>query len=307
MSQPLLQVNDLTTKFFTDDGVITAVDGVSFEIGERETVGLVGESGCGKSVTSLSLLRLVPPPGRITGGQILWRGKDLLQLSEKAMRHIRGDDMAMIFQEPMTSLDPLYTVGNQISEALWLHQRLRGAPARQRAIQALREVGIPEPERTVDAYPHQLSGGMRQRAMIAIALSCNPDLLIADEPTTALDVTIQATILDLLKALREEKHMALLLITHNMGLVAEMCDRVAVMHSGRIVEMAGVQELFDDPRHPYTHQLLQSIPTLESATKEPLFTVTWEATDAPVEGWELVEVAPGHQVSRWVTEMVHAS
>jgi ABC-type dipeptide/oligopeptide/nickel transport system ATPase component len=274
--QELLEVKNLVTQFFTDDGVVTAVDDVSFEIAPREILGLVGESGCGKSVTSLSILRLISAPGKITGGQILWKGHDLLKYSEAQMRKLRGDDIAMIFQEPMTSLDPLYTVGDQIMEAVKLHQGLKGREAKQKAIEALRDVGIPEPEQSVDSYPHQMSGGMRQRVMIAIALSCNPDLLIADEPTTALDVTVQATVLDLLKKLRKERNMAILLITHNMGLVAEMCDRVAVMHGGKIVEMAGVQEIFANPRHPYTRELLKSIPTLESKPKMPLSTVTWE-------------------------------
>jgi ABC-type dipeptide/oligopeptide/nickel transport system ATPase component len=276
----LLEVKNLVTQFFTDDGVVTAVDDVSFEIAPCEILGLVGESGCGKSVTSLSMLRLVSAPGKITAGQILWKGQDLLQYSESQMRKLRGDDIAMIFQEPMTSLDPLYTVGNQIMEAITLHQGLRGREAKQKAIEALRAVGIPEPEQRVDSYPHQMSGGMRQRVMIAIALSCNPDLLIADEPTTALDVTVQATVLDLLKKLRHERKMAILLITHNMGLVAEMCDRVAVMHGGRIVEMAGVNDIFANPRHPYTRELLKSIPTLESEPKQPLSTVTWEPSAA---------------------------
>jgi ABC-type dipeptide/oligopeptide/nickel transport system ATPase component len=272
----LLQVKNLQTQFFTDDGVVKAVDDVSFEIAPNEILGLVGESGCGKSVTSLSVLRLVSAPGKITGGEILWKGEDLLKYSEKQMRGLRGDDIAMIFQEPMTSLDPLYTVGNQIMEAIQLHQGLKGKAARDKAIEALRDVGIPEPESRVDSYPHQMSGGMRQRVMIAIALSCNPDLLIADEPTTALDVTVQAKVLDLLKKLRKERNMAILLITHNMGLVAEMCDRVAVMHGGKIVEMASVNEIFASPRHPYTRELLKSIPTLESTPKTPLATVTWE-------------------------------
>jgi ABC-type dipeptide/oligopeptide/nickel transport system ATPase component len=272
----LLEVKNLRTEFFTDDGVVTAVDDVSFDIAPNEVLGLVGESGCGKSVTSLSMLRLVPSPGKITGGQLLWKGKDLLKYSEREMRGIRGDDIAMIFQEPMTSLDPLYTVGDQIMEAIKLHQGLKGREARQKAIEALRDVGIPEPESRVYSYPHQLSGGMRQRCMIAIALSCNPDLLIADEPTTALDVTVQAKVLDLLKKLRVERNMAILLITHNMGLVAEMCDRVAVMHGGKIVEMAGVKDIFRSPRHPYTRDLLKSIPTLESPPKKLLSTVSWD-------------------------------
>ena len=276
----LLEVKNLHTHFFTDDGIVKAVDDVSFDIAPAEIVGLVGESGCGKSVTSLSLLRLVSNPGKITSGEINWKGDDLLEYSEKQMRVIRGNDIAMIFQEPMTSLDPLYTVGNQIMEAITLHQNLKGKAAREKAIEALRDVGIPEPQQRVDSYPHQMSGGMRQRVMIAIALSCNPELLIADEPTTALDVTVQAKVLDLLKKLRTERNMAILLITHNMGLVAEMCGRVAVMHSGKIVEMASVQEIFANPKHPYTRDLLKSIPTLESVPKQPLSTVTWEPSEA---------------------------
>ena len=289
----LLEVNNLQTYFFTDDGVVRACDDVSFSIGPREVLGIVGESGSGKSVTSLSVLRLVSQPGKIVGGQVLWKGQDLLKKSEAEMRKIRGDDIAMIFQEPMTSLDPLYTVGNHIEEALSLHQNLRGAPARARAIEALREVGINEPESRVDAYPHQLSGGMRQRVMIAVALSCNPDLLIADEPTTALDVTVQAKVLDLLKKLRSERDMAILLITHNMGLVAEMCDRVVVMHRGKVVEAADVQSLFEAPRHPYTQGLLRSIPTLDSPLKQPLPTLDYHVSPHEVVP-PLVEVSTGH-------------
>src|SRR4028118_527157 len=235
MNETILEVRNLKTQFFTDDGIVTAVDDVSFSIARRETLGLVGESGSGKSVTSLSVMRLIQPPGKITGGQILWKGNDLLKLSEAQMRAIRGDEIAMIFQEPMTSLDPLYTVGNHIEEALRLHQGLRGQAARERAIQALRDVGINEAERRVDAYPHQMSGGMRQRVMIAMALSCSPQLLIADEPTTALDVPIQAQTLELMKDLKERTHMGLLLITHDLGVVAEMADEVAVMYAGQIV------------------------------------------------------------------------
>jgi ABC-type dipeptide/oligopeptide/nickel transport system ATPase component len=295
----LLEIRNLQTKFFTDDGVITAVDDVSFSVAPREVLGLVGESGCGKSVTSLSVLRLVSAPGKITGGQILWKGRNLLEYSESEMRKVRGDDIAMIFQEPMTSLDPLYTVGNHIEEALSLHQGLRGKEARQRAVEALRDVGIPEPERRVDSYPHQLSGGMRQRVMIAIALSCHPDLLIADEPTTALDVTVQARVLDLMKDLRDRHGMAILLITHNMGLVAEMCDRVAVMHGGKIVEMASVNELFANPKHPYTRDLLLSIPTLDSPPKTKLATVQWHPTPEQCANSELVPVGDNHYVSAW--------
>ncbi len=276
MPDPLLSVRNLETAFFTDDGVVKAVDGISFDLAPCEALGIVGESGSGKSVTALSILRLISRPGRIIGGQILFKGQDLLSMSEARMRDVRGNDISMIFQEPMTSLDPLYTVGNQIMEALTLHQNLHGAEARQAAIRALGAVGIPEPERRVDAYPHQLSGGMRQRVMIAIALSCDPEILIADEPTTALDVTIQARILDLLKELRVSRQMALILITHNMGLVAEMCDRVVVMHDGRIVESQGVREVFAHPAHPYTRGLLRSIPRLDSPPKQPLPTLDWE-------------------------------
>ncbi len=277
MPDPLLSVRNLETQFATDDGLVKAVDGVSFDVLPGETLGIVGESGSGKSITALSILRLISRPGRIVGGQILFKGKDLARYSENEMRALRGNDIGMIFQEPMTSLDPLYTVGYQIREALELHQGLRGDAARTAAIRALRDVGIPTPEQRVDAYPHQMSGGMRQRVMIAIALSCNPQLLIADEPTTALDVTMQARILDLLKDLRESRQMALLLITHNMGLVAEMCDRVVVMYKGRILESKPVQELFAHPEHPYTQSLLRSIPRLDSPPKTPLPTLDWEA------------------------------
>jgi ABC-type dipeptide/oligopeptide/nickel transport system ATPase component len=276
MAEALLAVKNLKTEFRTDDGVVKAVDDVSFEVAPSETLGIVGESGSGKSVTAMSILRLVSKPGKIVGGQIVFRGQDLLKYSEKQMRELRGDDIGMIFQEPMTSLDPLYTVGFQIREAVELHQGLRGAEARQAAIKALSDVGIPDPEQRVDSYPHQMSGGMRQRVMIAIALSCNPQLLIADEPTTALDVTMQARILDLLKELRVSRQMSLLLITHNMGLVSEMCDRVIVMYKGKIVEDKGVMELFQNPEHPYTRSLLQSIPRLDSPPKRPLPIVEWE-------------------------------
>jgi ABC-type dipeptide/oligopeptide/nickel transport system ATPase component len=270
MPEPLLSVQNLSTEFATDDGLIKAVDDVSFEIGPSESVGIVGESGSGKSVTALSIMRLVARPGRITGGNIRFEGRDLLKITEREMRALRGDDIGMIFQEPMTSLDPLYTVGYQIEEAVTLHQGLHRAAARDAAIKALRDVGIADPERRVDSYPHQMSGGMRQRVMIAIALSCNPRLLIADEPTTALDVTMQARILDLLKSLRESRQMALLLITHNMGIVAEVCDRVIVMLQGKIVESKSVEELFRNPEHPYTRSLLASIPRLDSPPKTPL-------------------------------------
>jgi oligopeptide/dipeptide ABC transporter ATP-binding protein len=260
---PLLEVNNLQTHFRTLDGVNRAVDGVSFQVGEGETLAVVGESGCGKSVTALSILRLIPtPPGRIVGGQILYKGKDLVQASEAEMRKIRGNEISMIFQEPMTSLNPVYTCGDQIMEAIRLHQKVSKREARSRAIEMLKLVGIPLPEQRVDEYPHQLSGGMRQRVMIAMALSCHPSVLIADEPTTALDVTIQAQILDLLEKLQAELGMAIILITHDLGVVAEVADHVAVMYGGRIQEYADVETLFDRTTHPYTGGLLASIPKL---------------------------------------------
>ena len=264
ISQPILEVAGLTTVFRTDAGIARAVDGVSFSIAEGETLGLVGESGCGKSVTSLSILRLISePPGEILGGStIRFRGRDLLSLPERDMRKVRGNDIAMIFQEPMTSLNPVFTVGEQIAEAVRLHRGASRQEARERAIEMLRLVGIPAPDKRARDYPHQLSGGQRQRVMIAIALCCDPELLIADEPTTALDVTIQAQILDLLVELRERLGMALLLITHDLGVVAQVCDRVAVMYAGRIVEQAPVERIFQDPRHPYTQGLLRAIPQL---------------------------------------------
>ena len=265
MSQaPLLNVNELVTEFRSREGVFRAVDGVSFQLKKGETLGVVGESGCGKSVTSLSIMRLVPdPPGRISGGSIEFQGEDLLGKSPAAMRAIRGRDISMIFQEPMTSLNPVYTVGEQIVEAIRLHEPVSPGEARQRAVEMLRRVRIPSPEQRVDDYPHQMSGGMRQRAMIAMALACQPKLLIADEPTTALDVTIQAQILDLLRDLREETGTSIILITHDLGVVAEVAHRVVVMYAGSIVEEASVISLFRDPQHPYTLGLLGSIPKLD--------------------------------------------
>ncbi len=259
----LLEVQDLKTHFFTRDGVVRAVDGVSFAIQPGETLALVGESGCGKSVTSLSIMRLIAsPPGRTVAGSIRFNGRDLLRLTEREMREVRGNEISMIFQEPMTSLNPVLTIGRQISEALVLHRGLARADAMARAIEMLRLVNIPEPARRASEYPHQMSGGMRQRVMIAMALACDPKLLIADEPTTALDVTIQAQILDLMRALKEKTHAAILLITHDLGVVAEMAQRVVVMYAGRKVEEAPVNELFDRPRHPYTRGLMRSIPRL---------------------------------------------
>jgi oligopeptide/dipeptide ABC transporter ATP-binding protein len=260
----LLEIRDLRVSFRTDAGPVPAVRGVDMGLSEGETLALVGESGCGKSVTALSILRLVAtPPGSYDGGEIRFEGVDLLRVPEERIREVRGNDIAMIFQEPMTSLNPVFSVGDQVAEAIELHQRVGAGEARARAIDALRRVGIPAPEQRVDAYPHQMSGGMRQRVMIAMALACNPRLLIADEPTTALDVTIQAQILELIAKLQRELGMAVLLITHDLGVVAETAHRVAVMYAGRVVEEAGVCELFDRPRHPYTAGLLRSRPRLD--------------------------------------------
>jgi peptide/nickel transport system ATP-binding protein len=264
---PLLDVEDLRTWFFTRDGVVRAVDGVSFRVMPGETLAIVGESGCGKSVTALSVLGLVPsPPGRIVSGTIRFAGRDLLGLSEAEMRRVRGNEISMIFQEPMTSLNPVMTIGRQIAEILSLHQGLGRGEARQKAVAMLRLVHIPEPERRIEQYPHQLSGGMRQRVMIAMALACNPRLLIADEPTTALDVTIQAQILDLMRELKQQIDAAIVLITHDLGVVAEMAERVVVMYAGRKAEEAPVGPLFRRPLHPYTKGLLGSIPRLGAAS-----------------------------------------
>ena len=259
----LLEVKDLKTYFYTDSGGAKAVDGVTFSLDKGKTLGIVGESGCGKSVTSLSIMRLVDPAtGRNEGGSIVFDGQDLLTLPEKEMRKLRGNRISMIFQEPMTSLNPVFTIGDQISESLKLHKGLDKKAARDRAIELLELVGIPEAGKRVDEYPHQLSGGMRQRVMIAMALSGDPELLIADEPTTALDVTIQAQILQLLKDLQEKLHMSIIIITHDLGVIAEMADEVAVMYAGDIVEKAPTRALFDDPKHPYTIGLMNSIPDI---------------------------------------------
>jgi oligopeptide/dipeptide ABC transporter ATP-binding protein len=258
----LLEVKNLQTHFQTRAGLVRAVDGVSFHLDRGELLGLVGESGCGKSITALSVMRLIAPPGKIVGGEIVFDGENLLAATEDRMREIRGDDIAMIFQDPMTSLNPVYTVGEQIAEALRLHRKLSRKEARQATVEAMKEVSIPDPARRVDDYPHQLSGGMRQRVMIAMALACDPMLLIADEPTTALDVTIQAQILELLNELRQTRDLAVLLITHDLGVVAEVADRVAVMYTGRIVEESPVEELFARPKMPYTEGLLRSVPKL---------------------------------------------
>jgi oligopeptide/dipeptide ABC transporter ATP-binding protein len=281
----ILDVQNLRTHFKTTEGIVKAVDGASFTVGRGKVLGMVGESGCGKSVIAQSIMRIVPPPGNIVGGKILYQMSQppasvnaqsevidlaLLDAHGNAMRRIRGGEISMVFQEPMTSLDPVYTVGEQILEAITLHQEPNPRKARLKAIDALKMVGIPQPERNIDQYPHQLSGGMRQRVMIAIALSCHPNLLIADEPTTALDVTTEAQILDLMRNLQRELGTAILFITHNLGVVAEMCQDVAVMYLGKVVERADVDSLFYDPKHPYTRALLHSIPRLGKRTKARL-------------------------------------
>ena len=267
---PLLEVTDLATHFHTEEGVVKAVDGVDFHVDEGEIIGIVGESGCGKSITSLSILRLIPsPPGKIERGSIIFQGEDLLKKPEKEMRRIRGNKISLISQDPMTSLNPVLTVGEQIVEAIVLHQNVNKKTAWQRAAAALEQVGIPSGSDRVKDYPHQFSGGMRQRVVIAMALACQPKLLIADEPTTALDVTIQAQILDLMRDIRSQRGAAIILITHDLGVVAEMCDKVAVMYAGKIVEYTDVNTIFKDPKHPYTKGLLHSIPRL-GETKERL-------------------------------------
>ncbi|MBA3943750.1 MAG: ABC transporter ATP-binding protein [Herpetosiphonaceae bacterium] len=268
---PLLEVKNLSTHFFTQDGLVKAVDNVSFYVEKGETLGIVGESGSGKSVTSMSIMRLIPnPPGKIASGEILFDGEDLLKYSEDEMRHIRGKEIAMVFQDPMTSLNPVLTIGRQLTETLELHMKLTGKEARNRAGELLALVGIPSPHKRLDDYPHQFSGGMRQRVMIAMGLSCNPQLLIADEPTTALDVTIQAQILELMKKLQDELGMAVIIITHDLGVVARMADRVNVMYAGRIIEDGPTNQIFHDPRMPYTIGLLQSIPRLDEARGQRL-------------------------------------
>ena len=261
--QKILEVKNLCTSFFTEAGEVKAIDDVSFSVYKGKTLGIVGESGCGKSVTSLSIMRLIPqPPGKIVSGQILYRGQDLTQLSPAEMRAIRGNEISMIFQEPMTSLNPVFTIGDQVCEAISLHQDLSRKEVRNKAVEMLKLVGISSPESRLEEYPHQLSGEMRQRVMIAMALSCNPQVLIADEPTTALDVTIQAQILDLLRDLQQKVGMGLILITHDLGVVAEVADEVVVMYAGRVVEQGSVKEIFASPQMPYTRGLLNSIPTL---------------------------------------------
>lgn len=269
----LLEIKDLKTSFLTERGLVTAVDGVSFSIKPGETLGVVGESGCGKSVTAASIMRLLNKDSTIYEGEIIYKGKNLLKLSEKEMREIRGNEISIIFQDAMTSLNPIYTIGDQIAESLMIHRKLNKRQAYEEAIEMLRMTGIPAPEKRVHEYPHELSGGMRQRAMIAMALSCRPSLLIADEPTTALDVTIQAQILDLINDLKEELNMSVMMITHDLGVVAEVCTRVVVMYLGQVIEETDVESLFDQPLHPYTKGLLECIPQLEDDRSKRLFTI----------------------------------
>ncbi|MBN1556054.1 MAG: ABC transporter ATP-binding protein [Phycisphaerae bacterium] len=322
--EPLLSVRDLRTCFHTDDGVLRAVDGVSFDVPAAKTFALVGESGCGKSVTAFSILRLVPcPPGRIENGEVVLQGRDLLGYSEKQMRQVRGGQVGMVFQEPMTSLNPVFTCGNQIIEAIRLHRKLSAGDARGLAMELLKKVGIAEPAGRLDAYPHQLSGGMRQRIMIAMALSCSPKLLIADEPTTALDVTIQAQILDLLNQLQADEGLSILLITHDLAVVAQTAHQVAVMYASKIVETASVENLFAQPLHPYTRGLLKSVPKL-GETKERLKTIPGTVPNplhfpsgckfhprcsvgcdkkrCQTQEPPLREIAPGHCVACWEAE-----
>ena len=271
----ILKVQDLKTYFNTDDGIVKAVDGVSFTLAKGETLGIVGESGCGKSVANLSILRLIPsPPGRIVGGEILFHDRRVLKMSERALRALRGNRISMIFQDPMTSLNPFLRISTQVTETLRLHQGLDKVQARDKAIDMLRIVGIPNPEKRINDYPHQFSGGMRQRAMIAMALSCNPEILIADEPTTALDVTIQAQILEIIKELSVQLNTAVILITHDLGVVSGMCDKICVMYAGRMVERAPTDDLFAAPKHPYTQGLIHSVPRLDRSARERLYSIS---------------------------------
>jgi oligopeptide/dipeptide ABC transporter ATP-binding protein len=277
---PLLEVKDLQTYFFIDNATVKAVDGISFDLNEGETLGLVGESGCGKSVSALSILRLIPnPPGEIIGGEIFFEGRDLLQLSDKEIRDVRGNRIAMIFQEPMTSLNPVLTIGRQIAEPMEVHKNMRLKEALEQCKDLLARVQIAEAERRIRDYPHQFSGGMRQRAMISMGLGCNPRLIIADEPTTALDVTIQAQLLELLKNLTRDFSMALIIITHNLGVVARYADRVNVMYAGRIVEKGTANDIYDDPRHPYTIGLMESVPQLDQDIKKKLVPIQGQPPD----------------------------
>ncbi len=320
----LLEVKDLSTYFFTPEGVVKAVDGISYDLQEGETLGLVGESGCGKSVSALSIMRLIQRPGRTVGGEVTFNGQDLLALDDSEMRRIRGKDMAMIFQEPMTSLNPVLTIGKQLTEALMLHLGMDQNAANDRAGELLEMVGIPEGAGRLGDYPHQFSGGMRQRVMIAMALSCDPKMLIADEPTTALDVTIQAQILELVKKLGEETGTAVLIITHNLGVVARYADRVNVMYAGKIIERGTAREIYTNPRHPYTIGLLNSVPRLDEPRKEQLAPIEGSPPDliglpigcafrprckyaidrCAVEYPPLLEVAEGHTAACWVSDQL---
>ena len=321
----LLEVNDLRTYFYTQEGVVKAVDGTSYSVEEGETLGLVGESGCGKSVSALSILRLIPsPPGKIVSGEIMFQGQDLLKLDENEMRRIRGNDIAMVFQEPMTSLNPVLTIGRQITESLELHQDLRGRAARERAVELLELVGIPAARGRIDDYPHQFSGGMRQRVMIAMAMSCNPKILLADEPTTALDVTIQAQILEVMARLSREFGTAVIIITHNLGVVARYADRVNVMYAGRVIERAQAGELYANPRHPYTVGLLNSVPRLDEHRQEKLIPIEglppdlahlpggcsfyprcdWRTDHCRDEYPAITQVEADHQAACWESEKV---
>ncbi len=322
---PLLQVRDLRTSFFTDEGEVKAVNGVSYDVEAGETLGLVGESGCGKSVSALSLLRLIAsPPGKILGGEVIFEGEDLLKVDESEIRHVRGNKIAMIFQEPMTSLNPVLTIGKQLTEALELHMDMDAASAMNRAVQLLDMVGISEAENRVKDYPHQFSGGMRQRVMIAMALSCNPKLLLADEPTTALDVTIQAQVLEILARLSRELGTSVIIITHNLGVVARYADRVNVMYAGRIIEMAPAKTLYAKPRHPYTVGLLSSVPRLDQERRTKLEVIEgvppdlismgtgcsfydrchYRADRCVEESPELAQVEDGHRVACWEWQRV---
>ena len=316
----LLEVKDLKTHFFTMDGVVKAVDGVSYDLEEGETLGLVGESGCGKSVSALSVMRLIPnPPGRIVGGEILLDGEDILKVDMDDMRNIRGAKIAMVFQEPMTSLNPVLTVERQITETLQLHMGMTKQEAQREGVNLLTRVGIPDPESRIKQYPHQFSGGMRQRVMIAMALSCNPRLIIADEPTTALDVTIQAQILDLMKSLTTEFGVALIVITHNLGVVARYADRVNIMYAGKVIERGNAREIYSNPRHPYTVGLLRSVPRLDLPRRAKLDPIEgqppdlinlpagcsfrdrckWAIDKCATESPELMETGEGHLSACW--------
>ena len=321
--QHLLEVDDLKMYFHTEDGVVRAVDGVSYTLDRGETLGVVGESGSGKSVTAMTIMGLISmPPGKIEGGDVRYRGRSILEMTEEEMQHIRGNDIAMIFQDPMTSLNPVYKIGKQVGEGLRLHRGYSKQEALKRATELLDLVGIPEPEKRVNEYPHQFSGGMRQRVMIAMALACDPDILIADEPTTALDVTIQAQIIELMQEMQEKNGNAIIMITHDLGVVADMADEIIVMYAGKIVEKGSNEEIFYNPRHPYTWALMNSVPRLDLDNKEQLVTIEGTIPDMihPPKGCafcsrcpyamnicaeyspETIELKGGHQVACWLTD-----